>query len=213
MRNDILTDRGLHRIFEGELIETRGGRPRLRGFHLEDPGVIRAKGIALIEASRTAPDSRGVYLARIELQGVTRKHAYDSFFPVAWSRDEVRAAIAEAYSNRKAVGWVDGGRFFKGQTRAGMSIIMEVDESDRVIDAFPRRAGSNLANRKRDALFRVERGVRRRDRLVCGECHALKVLVCPNGHNPPQRRPSMWGRLLRALHISPDLLRSGGLSR
>ena len=177
-----ISEEGERRIFEGELVGVRGNRARVRGFHLEDSAVMEAQGITIVEATRTATDSRGVYLAQIEMQGASRKPSYGGFFPVDWSRDDVRAAIAEAYSTRWPIGWTDAGDFYRGQTRAGMRIVMELDERGRVLDAFPLRAGKGLANRKRDALFKVERGIKKSDRLVCGECHALKVLVCPNGH-------------------------------
>ena len=127
-------------------------------------------------------------MAQIEMQGASRKPAYGGFFPVSWSRDDVRAAISEAYTTRRPVGWVDAGNFYKGRTRAGMRIMLELDSDGRVLDAFPLRAGSSIANRKRDAHFKVERGIKKRDRLVCGECHSLKVLVCPNGHGSSYRR-------------------------
>lgn len=196
MRESVIATEGERRIFEGVLVQVRGGRARVRGFHLEDPAVMQEKGIEVIEATRTAADSRGVYLAQVELAGAARNPAYGGFFPVNWSRDEVRAAIAEAYSTRRPVGWVDAGNFYKGRTRAGMRIVMELDDDGQVIDAFPLRAGSSISNRKRDALFRVKRGTKQRDRLVCGECYSLKVLVCPNGHNSPLGRRGVVGRVV-----------------
>lgn len=179
---NIFTDRGERRIFEGELVEVRGGRARVRGFHLEDAAVMLARGIVVDEPTRTAPDSRGVYLAQVAMQGARRRPAYSGFFPRRWTREQVRAAIAEAYAVRRPRGWVDAGNFFEGKTRGGMSVVMELDESGLVLDAFPLRA-KNPNNRKRDAQFRVKRGIRKEHHLVCAECHRTKVLLCPRGHS------------------------------
>lgn len=194
----ILTDRGARRIFEGELVTVGGGRQRVRGFHLEDANMMRARGIEVVETTRTAPDSRGVYLAQITMGGARRRPAYSGFFPRGWSREQVRRAVAEAYEVRRPRGWVDAGNFFEGRTRAGMRVIMELDGDGLVLDAFPMRGGSSVANRKRDARFRVARGVRRRHPLVCGRCHRLKVSVCPRGHGA-QLSPMLLIQQLGAL--------------
>ena len=183
---NIFTEKGERRIFEGELVEARAGHSRVRGFHLQDPATMQARGIVVDELTRNAADSRVVYLVSVMKQGAKRKAAYNGMFPVGWTRDQVKAAIAEAYAARspRSVGWVDPGGFYKGRTRTGMLIMLELDEGGRVIDAFPVRA-KNPNNRRRDARYRVERGVVKNHREVCGQCHALKVRVCPNGHNTP----------------------------
>lgn len=197
--SSILAAEGERRIFEGELVTVRGGRARVRGFHLEDATVMRENGISIIEETRTASDSRGVYMAQIELEGVKRRPAYSGFFPKSWTREQVRSAIAEAYQVRRPRGWVDAGSFYEGRTREGIKVVMELDESGRVLDAFPQRGGSSHANRRRDAQLRVSKGIRREHPLVCGRCHRVRVLVCPKGHDWPARwgwwaRLGRWGR-------------------
>lgn len=182
MFESILSAQGEQRIFEGELVKVRGGRERVRGFHLEDATVMRENGIRLLEETRTAADSRGVYMAQIELEGVKRRPAYGGFFPKSWTREQVRSAIAEAYTVKKPRGWVDAGHFYEGRTREGIRIVMELGAGGRVLDAFPLRAGSSHANRRRDARFRVTAGIKESSPLVCAECHRLKVLVCPKRH-------------------------------
>jgi len=194
MCGSLISDEGEGRIFAGQVLKVRGGRARARGFHLEDEAIKRERGIRVIEATRTAPDSRGVYLAQIELDGASRKAAYGGFFPAGWSRERVREAIAEAYSTRRPRGWVDGGNFFEGKTGEGIKIVMELDESGRVLDAFPLRA-KNANHRKHDAQFRVARGISKGHRLVCGECHAVKIAVCPNGHSWPLGQVGRWRQL------------------
>lgn len=191
MCGSLISEEGERRIFAGQVLRVRGGRARVRGFHLEDETVKRERGIRVIEATRTAADSRGVYLAQIELGGALRKPAYGGFFPAGWTREQVRAAIAEAYSVRRPRGWVDAGHFFEGKTGEGMKIIMELDDGGRVIDAFPLRT-KNPTHRKHDAQFRVMRGTQRKHHLVCTECHSIKIPVCPRGHNWPFRRRGLW---------------------
>jgi hypothetical protein len=205
LEGSIFTEKGERRIFEGELVAVSGGRARVRGFHLEDAVVMCARGIVIDEATRTAPDGRGVYLARITMQGAKRMPASSGFFPLGWSRESVRTAITEAYQVRKPRRWVEAGNFYAGRSRSGVLIIMELDERGRVLDAFPMRA-RNANNRKRDAKFRVERGVIKKSRLVCGQCRAAKVMVCPNGHNSPfevlrwyYRLRYLLGRIVRGL--------------
>jgi Bacterial EndoU nuclease len=183
----VITEQGERRIFEGELVEVRSGRWRMRGFHLEDKALMAARGIVADEPTRTAADSRGVYKVTVSIQGAKRKEAYGGMFPIDWSREDVRAAIGEAWAARspRAQGWVDPGGFFKGRTQSGMLIMMELDGVGRVLDAFPIRAGSGRSNRRRDALYRVGRGVIPKHHEVCGRCHELKVWACPNGHNAP----------------------------
>lgn len=202
---NILTEKGERRVFEGELVDVSGGRARVRGYHLEDPADMQARGIVVDELTRTAPDSRGVYLVSVMMQGAKRRPAYNGMFPVGWTRGQVRAAISEAYETRRPRGWVDGGRFVEGRTRSGMLIVMELDEGGEVVDAFPMRA-KNRNNKKRDARFRVERGIISKSRLVCGRCHASKTMVCPNGHNTPfealrwyYRLRYLLGRIVRGL--------------
>jgi hypothetical protein len=178
----IFTEKGMARIFEGELVEVRGGRARVRGFHLEDAGVMQSRSIEIVELTRTASDSRGVYAAQITMQGARRRPAYGGFFPRGWSRERVLEAVTEAYETRRPCGWVDAGNFFEGRTRAGMRILMELDEGGLVLDAFPVRA-KNPNNRKRDARLRVAHGITKHHPLVCGRCHSLRVSVCPRGHD------------------------------
>jgi hypothetical protein len=121
-------------------------------------------------------------------------------FPRGWTREQVREAIVEAHAARslEPQGWVDPGVFYKGRTRSGILVMLELDGDGRVLDAFPVRAGTARGNRRRDAQFRVERGTLKRHREVCRQCHALKIHVCPNGHETPFRE-LRWYYQLRAL--------------
>jgi hypothetical protein len=194
----IFAESGLARIFEGEL-EVRGGRSQVRGFHLEDAGVMLARGIVVDEATRTAKDSRGVYHAQITMQGKGRHVGLSGFFPHGWSRALVEEAVKEAYETRRPRGWHVAGNFFEGRTRAGMKILMELDEGSLVLDAFPLRNRNNpQKNRARDAQLRIRRGISKKHPLVCSHCQELKVLVCPSGHNV-QLHPALLLRQMGAM--------------
>jgi hypothetical protein len=188
-----ISEKGVQRIFEGELLEvrTRGGTlHHLRGvgYHLEDEAVMSARGHVINELSRTTPDSRGVYRAEVIIEGKQKRGGGgqgQAFFPYNWRRSQVLEAIAEAHANRQPHNVGEQGRFFKGRTARGMQIVMELDEAGRVVNAFPLRA---KVNPRREALYKIDRGLQRKGKYVCGKCHSLKYLCCPFGHGDPKRR-------------------------
>jgi hypothetical protein len=200
----ILSEKGMRRIFEGELIEVRTGAGavhhlRALGFHFEDESVLTARGHRIDEYSRTTPDSRGVYRAGVILEGKQRRGGGGQcFFPYNWRRSQVMEAIAEAYASREAVNWTEQGRFYKGQTARGMRIVMELDEEGRVLNAFPLRAKTNKA---REALYRIDRGLQKKSRYVCGRCQNMKRFCCPFGHGGPGRKKSLWSRIKKLAKV------------
>jgi hypothetical protein len=186
MPANIFSSDGLHRIFEGELEanRTRGGEVnhyRVRGFHFEEAATMIARGIVIDEASRTSMDGRGVYRAGFTLKGSGRcTPTASGFFPVQWSREQVVSAIGEAYETRTLI--VAHQRIYEGRTREGMKIRLWLDEADNILDAMPLRA---KVNRRREAQWKLKRGLSKRSRHVCGDCQSLKVYVCPKGHRLP----------------------------
>lgn len=182
---NILSPEGMERIFAGVVLEhkTKGGEVvnrYLRGFRLEDAAAMAARGIVIDEQGRTSPDSRGVYKARVTMQGVARRDASKSgFFPSHWTRAQVVSAIAEAYETRKDRRWGDAGKFCEGRTREGMKIVLELDGAGLVVDAMPIRA---KVNTRTEARWKLKEGRIKSSRHVCGECKRMKVYVCPAGH-------------------------------
>src|ERR1700742_3020257 len=179
-----ISEVGMLRIFEGVKIPQQPNRSGeanhylARGFHLEDPAIMAAHGHIVDEHIRTSPDSRGVYRVRVLMFGAIRRHG-EGFFPRGWTREQVIAAIGQAYINRQPFQWGAFKRGFKGVTETGMRIVMELDESGLVLDAFPLRA---KINPRTEALWRIEHGLQKRSRHVCQQCGRLKVLHCPAEH-------------------------------
>ncbi len=86
----------LEHIFHGEV----NGRGRATGFHYEGVDNMQVvKKTRVIESTRSIPDGNGIYTANIEVNGI-RKNQPSSFFPKAWSKNDVVNSINEAYINK-----------------------------------------------------------------------------------------------------------------
>ncbi len=73
-KESVFAKGAIERIFDGDIVPNvkKNGEIehiRIRGFHYEDADVMLARGIEIIEESRTAPDTRGVYRAAIMVRG------------------------------------------------------------------------------------------------------------------------------------------------
>ncbi len=187
-KEDVFAEGAIERIFDGDIVPNvkKNGKIehiRIRGFHYEDPDTMLARGIEIIEASRTAPDVRGVYRAAIIVRGYKRKATHWGFFPVMMSRDKIVQAIIEAYENRVIV--TQGNQeFYKGDG-GGLKIFMQLDGAGRVTDAWPRRARYTATQQ---ALWLYAR-TGKRSKLLCHICLQPKVLCCAkHGHLPPRRK-------------------------
>jgi hypothetical protein len=198
MQSQIISEQGVKRIFEGELVPQRKRSGEVhcyiaRGFHLEDPAMMAVNGYIINEVSRTSPDSRGVYHVSVWMYGRRRNSA---FFPRHWTREQVAQAIAQAYESREPFKWGEFVNCYKGSTETGMRIVMELDEMGLVLDAFPKRA---KVSQKKNALWRIENGLQVKSRFVCSQCKQIKILSCPHGHNLPMRKWSFakWLRRWR----------------
>lgn len=203
----------VERIFDGELKERRSKKGKLnhyavRGFRLEVAEVMARRGIEVNELSRTPPDSRGVYRAFFSMQGQGRCDG--SFFPRAWTREQVLRAIEEAYQSRALV--VEQQRIYEGRTREGIKVRLWLDEAGMVEDAQPVRAGK--VSKQSLARFQMRRGLIRHSRYLCGECKRVKVHVCPVGHglHAPIGFAVYVERLLRRF-VSGRFLHGGRVER
>ncbi len=188
-REEVFADGAIERIFDGDIVPhlKKNGEVehiQIRGFRYEDPDTMLARGIEIIEASRTAPDTRGVYRAAIMVRGHKRKGTHWGFFPVAMSRDGIVQAIIKAHENRVIV--KQGNQeLYKGDG-GGLKIYMQLDEAGRVVDAWPRRARYTATQQ---ALWLYAR-TGKRSKLLCHICLQPKVLCCSHGHGhlPPRRK-------------------------
>ncbi len=187
-REDVFAEGAIERIFDGDIVPQlmKSGEihhVRIRGFRYEDPDVMLARGIEIIEASRTAPDVRGVYRAAIMVRGYRRRGTHWGFFPVAMSRDGIVQAIIKAYENRVLV-TTGNQELYKGDG-GGLPVFMELDDAGRVTDAWPRRG---RYTRTQAALWLYAR-TGKRSKLLCPVCLQPKVLCCAkHGHLPPRRK-------------------------
>jgi hypothetical protein len=208
-REDVFAKGAIERIFDGDIVPNvkKNGEIehiRIRGFHYEDKDVMLARGIEIIEASRTAPDTRGVYRAAIMVRGYRRKAIHYGFFPRAMSRDEILQAIVGAYEHRALV-TAGNQELYKGDG-GGLKINMQLDDAGRVTDAWPRRARYSRTQR---ALWVYAR-TGKRSKLLCPVCLQPKTLCCSHGHWPPRARfynrlryrtRRAWFGLLRSLKV------------
>lgn len=194
--SNVISERGMRRIFEGELIEmkTRAGvvnHTQARGFHFENAEAI-ARGNSILEHTRSSPDGRGIYRAARIIQGMEwTQHERVSFFPQGWTRKQIVEAVTEAYMSRKPYVYRGQPNFYKGVSVEGMRIVLELDEAGLVLDAFPVRAA---INKGKEAVFRVQSDQLKKSKLVCKTCMAVRVRVCPNGHDA-QVKKSFLDRL------------------
>jgi hypothetical protein len=120
----------LEHVFRGQL-----KKGEARGFHYEGGRIEATYGTKVIENTRTAPDARGVYEARVSVRGVDKRHK-SSFFPRSWSRADVLKAINEGYTSRVKI----AGRspnYFEGRSSSGVKVGMYCNKNGEVVTAFP----------------------------------------------------------------------------
>ena len=111
-------------VLMGEVKGNKG-----QGFHYE--GIKDAPG-QVIESERSAPDRYGVYQARVMVDGNLKKTP-SSFFPVAWSPQQVLDTIHQAYQMK---GYVRR-NIYEAKMSNGMVIRMYLDADGKIITAFP----------------------------------------------------------------------------
>lgn len=120
----------LEHVFRGHV-----KKGEARGFHYEGGRIEATYGTKVIEDTRTAPDARGVYEARVMVRGVEKRHV-SSFFPRSWSRADVLKTINEAYTNRVNVAGKSP-NYFEGKTSSGVIVGMFCNKHGDVVTAFP----------------------------------------------------------------------------
>lgn len=186
MQKFLISPRGLTRIFQGEISAqlTRKGKThhyRMIGFRHVSDEVMHREGYSLKVDAMSCPDNQGVFVATWVLRNGRKLR--QPFFPREWSRGELLTAIAEAYETREPVQWETPGKFFQGRTRAGLRIVLELDDDDFVVDAVPRTSRTNF---ERLARWRVEHGFAKHKRYFCQTCGKLKRghVLC---HHMPRR--------------------------
>ncbi|MCM3667906.1 EndoU domain-containing protein [Mesobacillus maritimus] len=110
-------------IYHGE-INKRG---KAVGYHHES-----MMGGKIIPGTESVADKKGVYRAKVEIDGV-EKVAKSSFFPKEWNRVDVLKAIDEAYQNKKQI----GSNKYIGETSSGIKIEMYINRDGSIATAYP----------------------------------------------------------------------------
>ena len=120
----------LKHILQSEI--NAGGR--VVGFHYEG---MPYSGGKVTPGTAEAPNSYGVYRAKVEVDGVakTSNDGYSTFFPKNMSPQEVVDSINEAYSNRILV--QNTHNKYNGTSTRGFTIDMYIDKSGNITSAFP----------------------------------------------------------------------------
>ncbi|ETE92495.1 TPA: EndoU domain-containing protein [Bacillus thuringiensis] len=115
----------MEHLFHGELKQKWWGLKAV-GYHHES-----MMGGGEIVRITHAPNSAGVYRAKVKVDGET-KNALSSFFPKDWDRVQVLDSIKEAYDNKIQVDTVR----YVGQTSHGFKVEMII-QNNEIITAYP----------------------------------------------------------------------------
>lgn len=123
----------LPHILEGEL--NRKGQAV--GFHYAELPTRKGE---IIENTKTEEDDHGVYEAKVSVSEVekTSNKGSSTFFPDSWDSQDVVDAINEAYETKDFI----SGNTYEGLSEEGIIIRMYLDQSDKIISAFPVYEGS-----------------------------------------------------------------------
>ena len=127
----LFTRTALEHIFIGS-VNSRGAAS---GYHSE--AYPEALG-EVISGTRSTPDADGVYEAKVRVDGIDKagNRGYSTFFPADMTVAQVVHAIREAYETREPV----TGNTWRGEG-GDLSILMYLDDNDRIISAFPEYGG------------------------------------------------------------------------
>ncbi|KXZ18975.1 hypothetical protein AXI59_15690 [Bacillus nakamurai] len=121
--NSKYTTGTMKHIYHGE-VNKRG---KAVGYHHES-----MMGGKIIPGTEKKPDKNGVYMAKVEVEGV-KKIADSSFFPREWNRAEVLKAIDEAYQTKKQI----GSNKYRGVSSSGIKIEMYLNKDGTIATAYP----------------------------------------------------------------------------
>ena len=118
----------LAHILEGELNK----KGQAVGFHYANLPTRQGE---IVEDTKTIEDEHGVYEAEVIVSEVekTANGGKSTFFPDSWDSQDVVDAINEAYDDRSFI----SGNTYEGLTEEGITVRMYLDESEKIISAFP----------------------------------------------------------------------------
>lgn len=113
----------MRHVYHGE-INRRG---KAVGYHHES-----MMGGKIVPGTEKKPDKNGVYMAKVEIDGV-KKIADSSFFPKEWNRAEVLKAINEAYQSKEQI----ASNKYRGITSSGIKVEMYLNKDGSIATAYP----------------------------------------------------------------------------
>ena len=124
------TDSAIEHIFEGQV----NARGKAVGYHYE--GIEGTSG-NVIPGTESSVNNIGVYKAQVEVNGIpkTANGGFSTFYSKNLSPQQVVDAINEAYSNCELK--IGTRNTYQGITKNGMKIDMFLDQSGKIISAFP----------------------------------------------------------------------------
>lgn len=123
----------LAHIFDG----TINKKGKATGYHYSM--VADSKG-KIVAGTRKNPDNRGVFTAKVEVDGV-RKDGFSSFYPETWSPQQVVDAINAAYADALADPSNPHGSLWIGHA-GELEINMYLTDDKKILTAFPVYAGN-----------------------------------------------------------------------
>lgn len=125
---DLFRHDALAHILEGEINK----KEQAVGFHYDR---LPTKKGEIISGTKTAENEFGIYEAEVTVEGVEKSgnRGISSFFPDAWDSQDVVDAINEAYDTKAYI----SGNTYEGLTSEGIVVRMYLDQSDKIISAFP----------------------------------------------------------------------------
>ena len=124
------TDSAIEHIFEGQV----NARGKAVGYHYE--GIEGTSG-NVIPGTESSVNNIGVYKAQVEVNGMTKtaNGGFSTFYSKNLSPQQVVDAINEAYSNCELK--LGTRNTYQGVANNGMKIDMFLDQSGKIISAFP----------------------------------------------------------------------------
>ena len=124
------TESAIEHIFEGQV----NARGKAVGYHYE--GIEGTSG-NVIPGTESSVNNIGVYKAQVEVNGIpkTANGGFSTFYSKNLSPQQVVDAINEAYSNCELK--LGTRNTYQGVANNGMKIDMFLDQSGKIISAFP----------------------------------------------------------------------------
>ena len=115
-------------IFDG----TINKKGKATGYHYS---MVKDSKGHILDGTRSAPDPRGVFTAKVEI-GTVKKNGFSSFYPEAWSPQDVVDAINEAYKDALSNPGNPHGDLWIGYC-GDLEINMYLNDKKEIITAYP----------------------------------------------------------------------------